>query len=330
MPLREMYSSKPGSPLTSLVDAISADATSMTLEDASVLPSAPNICVIGSDSNAEIVSYTSISGNVVSGMVRGLGDTTRSAWAANTSVARNITSYDHDTFIHNINELQTDIDTLSDEVDGKQDTLPAYDTAPTANSTNIVTSGGVKTAFDGLHKIYTSPSELGLSGTPTMVAVAEAMPEKSIGMFATYDLDISALTYNDEVNEVVIFRINDIRTFAIASRTYNSIDFRNAQLYYASYSITEHTFYGFKKVASDILYFYNQSTSVTSASTAEFCNISDSRITADTVVLNCEFTVPSAITSGVSWTTAAGYISLKGICTSSTCKVNIVLGQKGN
>lgn len=163
MPLQEMYSSKPGSPLTSLVDAISADATSMTLEDASVLPSAPNICVIGSDSNAEIVSYTSISGNVVSGMVRGLGGTTRSAWAANTSVARNITSYDHDTFIHNINELQTDIDTLSDEVDGKQDTLPAYDTTPTANSTNIVTSGGVKTALDTKAPLA-SPA---LTGTPT-------------------------------------------------------------------------------------------------------------------------------------------------------------------
>lgn len=82
--------------------------------------------------------------------------------------------------------------------------------------------------------------------------------------------------------------------------------------------------------AKEIMYFTNQATSVTSAASAEYCRITDSRITADTVVLNCEFTVPSAITSDVSWESASGYISLKGICTSTNCKVNIVLGQKGN
>ncbi len=79
-----------------------------------------------------------------------------------------------------------------------------------------------------------------------------------------------------------------------------------------------------------ILYFYEQTTSVTAAATTEFCRITDSRIDANTVVLNLGFTEPSAITSGVSWTSAAGYISFKGICTSSNCKVNAVLGQKGN
>lgn len=79
-----------------------------------------------------------------------------------------------------------------------------------------------------------------------------------------------------------------------------------------------------------ILYFTDQATSVTSAATAEFCRITDSRIDANTVVLNCNFTVPSAITSGVIWTSAAGYISFKGICTSNTCKVEVALGQKGN
>ena len=79
-----------------------------------------------------------------------------------------------------------------------------------------------------------------------------------------------------------------------------------------------------------ILYFYQQSTSVTSASTAEFCRITDSRINTDTVVLNMSFSDTSYITTGISWSSASGYISLKGICTSSNCKVNIVLGQKGN
>lgn len=107
MSLTQMYPAMPGSPKTSLAEGISAVATSMTLDDASVLPSAPNICVIGADSDAEVVSYSSIVGNVVSGLVRGLGGTTASAWASNTMVARNFTSLDHNTFILNITDLDT-------------------------------------------------------------------------------------------------------------------------------------------------------------------------------------------------------------------------------
>lgn len=116
MALSTMYAAMPGSPVTSLTSGIAANSTSMTLDDASVLPAAPNICVLGSDSSAEIVSYTSISGNVVSGLVRGLGGTTASAWASNTAVARNITSYDHDTFLGNISDLDTRKADLANEI----------------------------------------------------------------------------------------------------------------------------------------------------------------------------------------------------------------------
>ena len=228
MALQTMYQAKSNSPQTTLTAIIAADATTLTVFDGSVLPPAPNMLTLGTDENAEVVYYSTLSGNVVSGLVRGYSGTTASVWEEGTQVSREFTSYDHDTFISNIESLQDDVDALDSEVDGKQDAL-TFDTTPTASSTNPVTSGGIKTYAD-----------------------------------------------------------------------------------------------------NKILYFYQQSTSTTSAATSEFCNVSDSRITADTVVLNCEFTVPSAITSGVSWTTAAGYISLKGICTSSTCKVNLVLGQKGN
>ena len=228
MALQTMYQAKSNSPQTTLTAIIAADATTLTVFDGSVLPPAPNMLTLGTVENAEVVYYSTLSGNVVSGLVRGYSGTTASVWEEGTQVSREFTSYDHDTFISNIESLQDDVDALDTEVDGKQDTL-TFDTTPTASSTNPVTSGGIKTYAD-----------------------------------------------------------------------------------------------------NKILYFYQQSTSTTSAATSEFCNVSDSRITADTVVLNCEFTVPSAITSGVSWTTAAGYISLKGICTSSTCKVNLVLGQKGN
>ena len=136
MALSTMYKGKNGSPKTTLKTSITASATSMTLEDASVLPAAPNICVIGDGENAEIVSYTSISKNTVSGLVRGLNGTTASAWGTDALVARNFTTLDHDTLINNITALNND----------KQNKL-SFDTTPTANSTKPVTSGGIYSAL---------------------------------------------------------------------------------------------------------------------------------------------------------------------------------------
>ena len=228
MALQTMYQAKPNSPQTTLTAIIAADATTLTVFDGSVLPPAPNMLTLGTDENAEVVYYSTLSGNVVSGLVRGYSGTTASVWEEGTQVSREFTSYDHNTFKTNIESLQNDVEALDTEVGGKQDTL-TFDTTPTASSTNPVTSGGIKTYAD-----------------------------------------------------------------------------------------------------NKILYFYEQSTSVTSASTTEFCRVTDSRIDANTVVLNMSFSDSSYITSGISWTSASGYISLKGICTSNTCKVNLVLGQKGN
>ena len=189
MALQDMFSAKANSPQTTLAAQIAADATTLTVYDGSVLPQAPNLpnlLTLGTDEDAEVVKYSTISGNVVSGLVRGYSGTTASVWGEGTQVSREFTSYDHDTFISNIESLQDDVDALDSEVDGKQDTL-TFDTTPTASSTNPVTSGGIKTYAD-----------------------------------------------------------------------------------------------------NKILYFYEQSTSTTSAATTEFCNISDSRITADTVVLNLD------------------------------------------
>ena len=107
MALTTMYKAKPNSPKTTLAADITAAATSMTVSDATVLPTAPNLCTIGDDENAEVVSYTTISGNVVSGLIRGASGTTASPWTAGTVIARDFTSYDHDTFIDNINDLNT-------------------------------------------------------------------------------------------------------------------------------------------------------------------------------------------------------------------------------
>ena len=105
MAISTMYPAKAGSPKTVLAIQISASATQITVADANVLPSAPNICVLGSDSNAEIVSYSAKNGNVLTGVVRGLGGTVASVWDVDTIVARNFTSFDHDRFKENIEAL---------------------------------------------------------------------------------------------------------------------------------------------------------------------------------------------------------------------------------
>ena len=109
MSLTTMYKAKSNSPKTTLAADITAAATSMTLADASVLPAAPNLCTIGSDESAEVVLYNTITGNVVSGLIRGQSGTTASVWESGTVVARDFTSYDHDTFIDNINDLSSGI-----------------------------------------------------------------------------------------------------------------------------------------------------------------------------------------------------------------------------
>ena len=54
--------------------------------------------------------------------------------------------------------------------------------------------------------------------------------------------------------------------------------------------------------------------------------ISDSRITADMVVLSCEFGSPSAIKSDINWATSAGQIRLTGTIDGTTT-AQITLGR---
>jgi hypothetical protein len=67
-----------------------------------------------------------------------------------------------------------------------------------------------------------------------------------------------------------------------------------------------------------------------SATTGNFATKSDARITADHVVTECVFSKPSAITSGVSWTTASGSLTLNGTCADATCTVSVILALSNN
>ena len=149
MELQTMYPAKLGSPQTILAASLAADATAMALNDASVLPAAPNIAVIGSDENCEIVSYSAISDNTVTLSARGLGGSTAKAWQAGTTVARNHTSLDHNTMKANIEALGS----------GKQDSADLADVATSGdaadvaydNTTSGMTADDVQNAIDELN-----------------------------------------------------------------------------------------------------------------------------------------------------------------------------------
>ena len=141
MALSTMYAAKANSPQTTLAADITAADTSMTLVDATVLPAAPNLCTLGDDENAEVVSYTTITGNVVSGLVRGQSGTVASVWTTGTPVARDFTSYDHDTFKGNIEDLNTNKSDINHTHDDRYYTEAEIDTA-LASKTNLSVVAG--------------------------------------------------------------------------------------------------------------------------------------------------------------------------------------------
>jgi len=96
-----MYPAKVNSPATTLGGGINDSVTTISLVDASVLPTAPNMAVIGTGEDAETILYTGISTNDLTGVTRGFQGTAK-AWDSGTTVARMFTAYDHDTFKSNI------------------------------------------------------------------------------------------------------------------------------------------------------------------------------------------------------------------------------------
>lgn len=190
MALSTMYSAKSNSPETTIAIGISAADTTITLVDATVLPPAPNICTLGDNENAEVISYTTITGNVLSGIVRGISGTTASVWPVGTIVARDFTSYDHDTFIGNINDLNTrkadtsDVtDALALKADLASPALTGTPTAPTAaagtNTTQIATTAYVQGEL-GSQILYYTEQAVSVANNAQIMRIPSSSSDSSI------------------------------------------------------------------------------------------------------------------------------------------------------
>jgi len=155
-----MYVSKNNSPQTELTNEITATEQTIPVADVSKLPAAPNIVSIGSGDNIELVYYAGISGSTLTGCVRGYHGTTASIWYEDTPVYRAYTSYDHDTFKGNIEDLATN--KLDKSGDGSSTTVTFTEAGTLANP---VTGESQATLWGKILKLFNSTSGHDHNGT---------------------------------------------------------------------------------------------------------------------------------------------------------------------
>jgi len=160
--LKTMYAAQVNSPYTTTLGEISASDTAVVVADASVLlTTLPYLLTFGYDKSAsETVLVTAVSGNTLT-ITRGV-DGNALLWVAGTKVARIFTAKD-------LNDVQENIRTLNS---GKQENL-TFDTTPTADSTNPVTSGGIKAALNLKANSATLASHTGNTSNPHGVTAAQ-------------------------------------------------------------------------------------------------------------------------------------------------------------
>ena len=138
--LKPMHPGKAYSPQTALAAPISATATEIILTDASVLPDAPNIAVIGINENAETILYETKVGNTLGGIVRGIARPNEArAWNTGAVIARNITSLDLDTIQENVrglhSETESGLEALETHLDERHQ---AHGATPNATANTLM------------------------------------------------------------------------------------------------------------------------------------------------------------------------------------------------
>lgn len=159
MAMQTMYAPANNGPRTALATGINSSITTMTVDDASIFPAAPNVLTIGATEDAELVLYTNITGNIIT-IERGYNGTTAAAWPEDTYVYRAITAQDVSSLQNNINELGTTKQDVTSSLSAETaladaDTVPFYDASASGHRKTTWSNikAVLKTYFD---TVYTS------------------------------------------------------------------------------------------------------------------------------------------------------------------------------
>lgn len=110
-----MYPAQVNSPQTELSASISDTAVTIPVVDASLLPAAPNLLVIGTDETAETILFTGKSGNNLTGVTRGVEGVAKS-WTNGAKIARNYTASDYEAMRHNIADHEARLSAAEDDL----------------------------------------------------------------------------------------------------------------------------------------------------------------------------------------------------------------------
>lgn len=157
MTMKEMYKGKVNSPETLLSEQITAAQTDIKVEDASVLPTGPNLAVIGVGTDAETIKYSSINNNILVGCTRGFQGIAK-VWDANTPVARNFTEYD-------IGSLQDNVEKLNSEKAEKTELFSKNASDLTVDDNNQLVTKAEKTTWNGKQDKLTAGENVSISGS---------------------------------------------------------------------------------------------------------------------------------------------------------------------
>lgn len=103
-----MYAPQNNSPIARTSGTISSSATTITVNDGSILPQAPNVLTLGTGEDAELVLMTAKASNILT-VERGFNGTTAKEWSEGTAVYRAITAQDISALQENVDAKQANI-----------------------------------------------------------------------------------------------------------------------------------------------------------------------------------------------------------------------------
>ena len=163
--MRTLYPAQAFSPQALLAEIFNSTDTTLTVNDGSLLPAAPNLLTLGKygDATQETILYTVKSGNVISGITRAV-EGTATSWDAGTPVARFYTAKDFD-------DLRANVDEVANTANRTVAFTAAEARANVATGESLATLWGkVAKFFTDLKSVAFSGAYADLTGAPTSMA----------------------------------------------------------------------------------------------------------------------------------------------------------------